>query len=64
MRISDRYGAASLARSVVAADLLGHPPGRGARPRSGVAAWERGEMSPGYSRTWWVVERWLASLER
>lgn len=29
-----------------------------------LAAWERGEMSPGYSRTWWVVERWLGSLER
>jgi transcriptional regulator with XRE-family HTH domain len=28
-----------------------------------VAVWERGEMRPGYSRTWWVVERWLASLE-
>jgi transcriptional regulator with XRE-family HTH domain len=26
-----------------------------------VAAWERGEMSPAYSRTWWVFERYLAT---
>ena len=29
-----------------------------------VAAWERGGMSPAYSRTWWVFEPWLASLKR
>jgi transcriptional regulator with XRE-family HTH domain len=28
-----------------------------------VAAWERGEMSPAYSRTWWGFERYLATAQ-
>ena len=28
-----------------------------------LSAWERGEMSPAYSRTWWLFDRYLASVE-
>jgi transcriptional regulator with XRE-family HTH domain len=29
-----------------------------------VAVWGRGEMSPAYSRTWWVFERYLATARK
>jgi transcriptional regulator with XRE-family HTH domain len=28
-----------------------------------LSAWEQGEMSPAYSRTWWIFERYLALVE-